>query len=112
MNLENVIVIPEDKLIEVVKAAYDLSHPVGMGMLHYREGSLTDEQAKTLIDLDHKRRVVDMDYVVGRCVKMSVFKDEPSGKFFIQKTWYDHSQDDLKQLLDRAGIEYNPSDFE
>lgn len=112
MSLKDVYIIPEDKLVEVVKAAYDLSHAVGMGVIHYREGSLTDDQAKTLIDMDHKRHVVSMDYVVGRCVKMSVFKDQQTGQLFIHKTWYDHSQDDLKELLDRAGIEYDASDFE
>lgn len=111
MSLKDVYIIPQDKLVEVVKAAYDLSHPIGMGIIHYREGSLTDEQAQSLIDLDHKRHVVNMDYVVGRCVKMSVFKDQQTEQFFIHKSWYDHSNDDLKELLDRVGIEYDQADF-
>lgn len=104
--MENMIDITGADLVEVVKAAYDLSSPQGLGFLHHEEGSLTDEQAKSLINED-RFAVVGMDYVKGRACKFSVLKQDE--KLYINNTWYDHSDDQLAALLDRIGVEHIPN---
>lgn len=38
-----------------------------------------------------------MDYVRGRACKFTIFRE--SGKLFINKNWFDHSEYDLEKLL-------------
>ena len=49
-------------MIELVKKAYDLSRPQGMGMMHFTPDPLTDEEAKSLIQENGE---VSLDYVGG-----------------------------------------------
>lgn len=96
----NYIEITGCDLVLLVKAAYDLSVPHGLGFLHARPGSLTDEQASMLIN-DDKTSPVSMDYVLGRAVKMTVIRMDD--KLFIAPRWFDHSDADLQALLTRIG---------
>ena len=84
-------------LIELAKAAYDLSKPQGLGFLHHKEGSLTDYEAQSLIS-DDKRFPLLMDYVKGRSCKLTVW--EMDEKLYIKDEWLDHSKDDLAQLIE------------
>lgn len=105
MNFEDFIDITKADLIEVVKAAYDLSNPVGMGILHYTEEPLSDEEAKQLIDEGSRGKFspcVSMDYVKGRCCKFSVWHID--GKLYIRKDWYDHTKADVDKLLEMVGL--------
>lgn len=90
-------------LATFVKKAYDLSRPQGMGMMHHRPGPLSDEDAKTILDQGTQKIPVSMDYVRGRAVKMTVWKDD-DGKLTIKDEWFDHSQRDLDELLKSVGI--------
>ena len=83
-------------LIKFVKKVYELSQPQGLGFLHYQEGGLSDEEAKTLIK-ENGNYVVNMDYVKGRACKMIVFRK--NNKLLIQDSWYDHTDNQLKELL-------------
>ena len=98
MDTENMIDITGIDLKKVVKAAYDLSRPQGMGFIHYEEGGLTDTEAESLIDVESKCPV-SLDYVKGRACKFNVFRK--GGKNYIAKYWYDHTEQDLENLLDR-----------
>jgi hypothetical protein len=100
--MENAIDVSKLDLIEIVKAAYDLSRPVGLGYLHYDPEPLINEEAADLINLESKK-VVALDYVRGRAVKFRVFKE--NNKLYIKDTWYDHTKQDLEELLRRAGLE-------
>ena len=102
MNTENMINITDADLTELVKAAYNLSSPVGMGFLHYQEGELSDDEANALIDND-SNIPVSLDYVKGRACKLSVFADE--GNLYIRDNWFDHSESQLDLLLSSIGIE-------
>ena len=94
------IQISKNAIPELVRKAYDLSIPVGLGFLHAKTGSLTDEQVNSLINYDEKLCVVDMDYVLGRCCKFRVLRDKTdSTKFYIRDSWYDHSSSDFEKLL-------------
>ena len=98
MNTDRMIEVTGSKLTDIAKAAYDLSYPMGMGFLHYEEGSLTDEEAEYLIT-DGKNIPLSMDYVKGRACKLTVFKD--GDKLYIDESWYDHSDEQLQNLLSR-----------
>lgn len=89
-------------LVALVKGAYALSQPQGMGFLHYRNGDLTDEQARSLIREDDPRTPVSLDYVAGRAIKFTVFRQD--GKLLVDRRWYDHSESQYRDLLSRAGV--------
>ena len=96
------IEIKEHQIKELVKAAYNMSSPVGMGFLHATPADMTDEEAEALIDMDSERRVVGMDYVKGRQCKFSILKLD--GKFAVQGAWYDHSDREYAILLNSVGV--------
>jgi len=100
--MKNKIEITGSNLVDVVKAAYDLSSPQGLGVIHFEEGGLTDEEAQSLIDVTSSIPV-RMDYVKGRACKFTVWKDE-DGKLFIRDQWFDHSEADLLKLVDMVAV--------
>ena len=102
MNTNDMIEITGCDLKEVAKAVYDLSHPVGMGILHYRERPLTDEEAEKVVSLSGGGFALDMDYVNGRACKFSVIEED--GKLYMFDTWLDHTESDLLKLIDRLGV--------
>lgn len=91
-------------LVEFAKAVYDLSRPQGMGFLHYKEGPLSDAEAAQVVGNPHRSPSVAlcMDYVFGRACKMTVFRN--GDNLEIHERWYDHSPEDLQELLRRVGI--------
>ena len=78
-----------------VSDCYDLSTPQGLGVLHYREGSLPDDVLDSICDSGPP---IIMDYVLGRSVKMGVFL-EKGHLWFRSDTWYDHSPVALAALI-------------
>lgn len=96
------IVISEDKLVELVKNAYDLSVPQGLGLIHFTPEPISDEEARAMIN-PSERIAVHMDYVAGRACKMTVFHED--GEYFIHSPWYDHTDDQLVSLLQRIDVE-------
>jgi len=102
MNTDGMIEITGSDLVEAVKAAYDLSRPQGLGLMHYEEGELSDEEAKRLVDDTDARMPVSLDYVKGRACKFDVYRDE--NKLFINDAWYDHSEAALLSLIDRIAV--------
>jgi len=91
-------------LVEFTKKVYELSVPQGLGILHFTDSLLTTDEANNLINIFKKdnRIALNLDYVHGRACKMVVFKKE--GKLFIRSSWYDHTNAQLKQLLDTFNI--------
>lgn len=100
MNTEGMIDITGTDLVKLAQAAYELSRPQGMGFLHYQEGGLTDEEAASLVR-EGDRFPLDMDYVKGRSCKLRVINDKE--RLYIHGSWYDHSEQDLKDLLKAVG---------
>ena len=88
-------------LKQFAKDVYDLSVPQGLGFLHFEKGDLQDEIADQLISDGHYP--LDMDYVNGRACKMTVTKEKE--KLFIADTWFDHTDNQLKELLSRHNIQ-------
>lgn len=103
-------------LRELVKLAYDGSVPVGLGFMHAKAGSLTEDEISGIVDRGAKDPLcwVDMDYVIGRCCKMSVFRFQSSStdgltedSKLMQVYWYDHTNADYVALLNALGVEIN-----
>ena len=92
-------------LADLVRAAYYPSRPLGLGGLHYQPGDLSDDEVAAIIERGKGDRqcAVYMDYIKGRSCKFSVMRSE-GGKFFIKGRWYDHSDEDLRNLLLRVGL--------
>lgn len=93
------IYLPADTdLRALIKAAYNLSSPSGLGCLHYRPGELPDDAIDEILGRGTYRTPVIMDYVYGRAVKLDVHRDE-EGRLWIYGKWYDHIDEDLTILL-------------
>lgn len=97
------IEIPEDKIPAAVEAAYDLSTPAGMGFVHFKPGPLDEGTRNSLIRSKDLPLTVYMDYVHGRQCKFQICQHE--GRFYTHCMWYDHSQEQLVELLNRIGVE-------
>lgn len=91
-------------LENLVRAAYNPSEPRGLGHLHFKPGDLSDEDVAAIIDRGKNSRLhaVRMDYVNGRAVKFNVRRD--GDRLFIQNRWYDHSDNQLRDLLAAVGL--------
>jgi len=107
--MKNMIEITGVDLKEFTKKVYELSLPQGLGFLHYQSGGLSDEQAEQIVSGGNRlfnrpndRIALDMDYISGRACKMVVFKEE--GRLYINKNWYDHTDTQLKMLLEHFNI--------
>ena len=111
-NARKVYDLTNVDLRELVKGAYRHSNPVGLGLIHYREGELDDETIDKVIWWD-KMHVIDIDYLHGRCVKFHVVNaehphwqhllDVPDGvKYFTPTRWYDHTDGQLVDLITEA----------
>jgi len=91
-------------LVKFVQDVYDLSRPQGFGFLHFTPEPLSDSDAQDIVAStgDHGRIVFSTDYVRGRACKMTAFRN--GDKIEIDDSWYDHSQQQLDELLSRHGI--------
>ena len=92
-------------LVAFAKEVYAMSVPVGMGVLHARDGGLSDEDAKAQVDRfkDDKRIALGMEYVHGRCCKMTVYRKD--GRLEMRWPWYDHTDGQGNRLLETFGIQ-------
>ena len=92
----------------LVQTAYDLSKPQGLGFIHYQPGLLSEEDADELLKQEtyDSNVVIGMDYVKGRQIKMTVFKEPNSpNRMFIHGTWYDHSEEEFCTFLRVIGAD-------
>lgn len=102
-------------LVLFVQKAYELSNVQGMGFLHASPAPMALSEAQQIADAgrhndlgfgiksDREEVILDLDYVHGRAVKMCVYK-LPDGRRYICKPWYDHSDEQLRQLLTAVGV--------
>lgn len=101
--MEGMIDVTGIDLVKAVQEAYALSSPQGLGFLHYQEGGLTEDEARSFVREEDSRTPVYLDYVNGRSCKFSVLRRD--GKLLIRSNWYEHSQEQLKELLSRLGVQ-------
>ena len=93
--------ITEDQLRPLIAAAYNMSRLVGMGFLHAKEGPLSDAEIELIVK-PTGNFAANMDYVHGRQVKMTVFRDADG--LSIRGEWYDHTNSQFARLLDEVGV--------
>ena len=94
--------IPDNRLNATVRAAYDLSRPQGMGYLHFDEKPMTKGQAEQVIASSQRGNRVSLDYVSGRAVKLSIFRDDAGWFLEDNGRWFDHSASAWVSLKDAA----------
>ena len=89
-------------LRKLVKEAYNLSQPQGLGFIHFQPGPLPEEDVNEILSRfeDDERYAVSMDYVRGRAVKLHVWQE--GDRLFTDARWYDHSDAQLRLLLMRV----------
>lgn len=87
-------------LVSVAKAVYRHSQPQGLGILHFTEGELSDEDARACVGADGG---LDMDYVHGRACKL--YTVHKGGRTSIHVPWFDHTDEQLDALLKDIGVE-------
>lgn len=99
--MEGLIDITDVDMVKFVTAVYDLSRPQGLGFLHAVPGSLPEAEAKELAAffLETDR----LDYVKGRSCKMTLYRE--NGRMYIHPDWYDHSYEDMNDLLKAVGLQ-------
>jgi len=96
-------VFDETKLDAVIRAAYELSRPQGLGFLHATDGPLDDETLAEIKSRASGRCAAGMDYVHGRAVKLTVRRDGDA-LYVYGDRWFDHSLADLRELAKRAEL--------
>lgn len=107
-------------LVSLLTEAYAVSRPQGAGFLHYREGPLDPEEASGIVESQAEARrnsgrqemftypVLVVDYLHGRSVKLWVWEGDPERlppgvERYMNLDWFDHSDGELRELLDRVG---------
>ena len=98
MSNPELIDITDVDPILVVKKAYELSSPQGLGFLHFDPAPLKDEDAALYV----RNGEIWADYIKGRAVKLSSFRRE-GGRIFISRYWKDHNDFQMGQLLSAIG---------
>ena len=96
-------VFDESKLDDVIRAAYDLSAPQGLGFLHAKAGELDEATMERIKGSGYGGCVASMDYVHGRAVKLAIFRDGEN-LYIPADRWYDHSIESLQELAKRADL--------
>jgi hypothetical protein len=103
--MENMIDVTDIDLRALVKNAYAYSRPQGLGFLHSQSGPLDEATVDEILACGCEQYPVDMDYIKGRAVKLTVFNK--GGKLWITDRWYDHTEHQLKDMLQacRSGVD-------
>lgn len=102
MNIENKLEITGCDLYQLIRKAYELSQPQGLGFLHFRKDHvLSDDEIKPFIHHDTDNLAVYIDYLHGRAVKLTVYRHNygEGDRLFLDNTWYDHTEDQLTELF-------------
>lgn len=76
MNTENISIRGMSKA-KVLAALYNASHSLGLGVLHYKNEDMTEEQAAELLQ-KHER----FDYLHGRVMKVDLSGDELNPRLY------------------------------
>jgi len=108
---KNKIDITGFNLVKLAQEAYNLSEPMGAGIMDFTEDPLSDEEAQELVDVysDDDHVALCMDYIKGRSCKLTVRREYPAietqsqgGTLWIRNDWPDHTPEQLEDLLNRV----------
>lgn len=87
----------------LIRNAYELSKPQGLGFLHAKDGPLSDDEISAIMERYAGRKVIHTDYVNGRAMKFSINTDPDTNSRYIGSKWYDHSEWHVLELLRMSG---------
>jgi len=87
----------------LIKAAFDLSRPQGLGFLHHSPNGLTEAELDAIMS-NADERGLSLDYVRGRSLKFHVNRDRETGRSYVRLDWYDHSRAATEQLMRDVGL--------
>lgn len=99
---------PRAALRRVIQDAYYLSRQQGMGLLDPagRRNILADAEISHILEsagIWPPGVVAVMDYVRGRSVKLRIMqRDDEADELYVERPWYDHTDEQLDQLLAAA----------
>lgn len=98
-------------LVRLLRVAYDLSIPLGMGNIHFRPGPLPIDEAHEVVRRQSDLlpdMVLTVDYLHGRSIKLHVRKEHIDGaeRWWMYNDWLDHSRDQIDVLVSKARGEY------
>ena len=96
---ERYVEITGCNLIQFVKDVYNLSEVKGIGIVNKGTPPLSTRDSGNLIRVNTEKPVV-MEVVNGKACYMTVYMSVDN-RLFIQNSWFDHSPEDLKMLLNR-----------
>lgn len=98
--------------LDLVKWAYELSAPKGLGFLAHESGPLPEVDALEIIGRypDDHSVVLSMDYVKGRAVKFNLMRRDiysaeflPDGvEWYAMANWFDHSDEAMEALYEEV----------
>lgn len=90
---------------ELIKLAYGLSKPQGLGFLHFMVGDIDATTLDSMVDSFEQKGRIDLDYVIGRACKCSFTKsDDGILTSIAPDMWYDHTDDQANQFLSQAEL--------
>lgn len=111
-ELEKVHLPPDVDIVQFVLNAYEMSVLQGSGWLQQKPGPLTWRELDDLMrkgKLEHPLPqgvlMWNFDYLFGRSMKLRIFREPETGQLFIENYWYDHTKEQLQELLEKAGVE-------
>jgi hypothetical protein len=90
-------------LVKFAQKAYELSSPQGFGFFHFTPEPLAEDRAAAMVEREG-HCALSMDYVDGRACKITVFRK--GDKLEICDSWYDHTDEQLKKLLEAFDIKF------
>lgn len=89
---------------KLVGKAFDLSAPQGLGQFSHKPGPLSDQELDELMGYFATSGKISLDYVRGRSLKFHIYTDTATDKRYISAFWYDHSPEDVSDLLALCGM--------
>jgi hypothetical protein len=97
--------ITDVDLRTLVKIAYSMSQPHGLGAIHYKPGELADEQLDKIMEQAAQcNGALRIDYLKGRSMKFNVYVDEDTQRRYFNLDWYDHGRLATAELLRDAKV--------
>ena len=101
----HMIDVTEAPLGTLIRSAYTMSTPRGLGFLHATADELSEGEINSIQSACERSTIYAacMDYVRGRACKFEVLKRD--GRLYVKNRWYDHSDNQLYALLETVGID-------
>ena len=82
----------------IIRTAFDMSVPQGMGILQHRSGGIGASEMARYIARDVWGSY-HVDYMRGRSMKLHFRADRETKRLYFDIDWYDHTRDQAEELM-------------